>query len=89
MRVGKDAYVEFWKKVGNTAMPALGSDGVLFVDGRWTLTTMHEQAQKVGRQRKFHGYMVRSGPMNRPGDRDCLTSVREIEYFNDEGEPLA
>ena len=84
-------YVEFWHldrdpvtKVG-TARPAVGSESVLFIDGRWGMRRIHQLAQKVGRQRGFHGYMLRSGPMNRQEDRDFWDSVREINYYDGEG----
>ena len=37
---------------------ALGSDGVLFVDGRWSKSTQHEKAREYAKARGFIGYTL-------------------------------
>ena len=37
---------------------ALGSDGVLFVDGRWSKSTQHEKAREYAKTMGFIGYTL-------------------------------
>ena len=37
---------------------AMGSDGVLLVDGRWSKSTQHEKAREYAKARGFIGYTL-------------------------------
>lgn len=64
-------YAEFWKQTASGAiMPCVGSDSILFFDGRWSLNHRIMEARKVCFSRNLYGFTIRSGPMNRPHDRE-------------------
>ena len=45
-------------KAHQKPIEALGSDGVLFVDGRWSKSTQHEKAREYAKTRGFIGYTL-------------------------------
>ena len=45
-------------KAHQKPIEALGSDGVLFVDGRWSKRTQHEKAREYAKARGFIGYTL-------------------------------
>lgn len=56
-------------------IPDVGSDSVVYFDGRWGMERCIFHARKVCIQRGNNGFSIQSGPMNRPGDRE----VRKLE----------
>lgn len=79
-------YVQFWtRQTDGRVTPALGSDGVLWLDGRWSLQTIRAKAEKQAEALKrvqphYCAFSVHSGPMNRPHDR-CVfgpVALREV-----------
>lgn len=45
-------------KAHQKPIEALGSDGVLIVDGRWSKSTQHEKAREYAKARGFIGYTL-------------------------------
>jgi hypothetical protein len=42
-------------------IPACGSDGILYLDGRWSLRKQVEKSREVCRQRGFLGFTLHAG----------------------------
>lgn len=64
-------YAEFWKRTAaGHVMPEVGSDSMLYFDGRWSHAHCISHARRVCHQHGHYGFTMRSGPMNRPADRE-------------------
>lgn len=72
-------YAEFWKKTSTgEIMPCVGSDSVLWFDGRWSFTHCIAEARAVCVKRGLYGFSFQSGPMNRPSDRLIRSMERVV-----------
>ena len=79
-------------KAHQKPIEALGSDGVLFVDGRWSKSTQHEKAREYAKARGFIGYTLG----HRLGDivdlvvvgMDCGEYKHKFSVFKDDTIPI-
>lgn len=58
-------------------IPDVGSDSVIFFDGRWSRARCVDEARRVCKLRGRNGFTLHSGPMNRPSDSE----IRALEVI--------
>lgn len=69
-------YAQFWKlTTAAHIIPCVGSDGILFFDGRWSRERCVSYARQMATTRKHYGFTLQSGPLNRQSDCE----IRKIE----------
>lgn len=53
-------YTQFLRKsaISEEIIPACGSDGIFYHDGRWARLTIHKKSEEICKQRKFLGYQL-------------------------------
>jgi hypothetical protein len=71
-----DRFVQFYALTTNPVTnhvgmeEVLGSDGVAYLDGRWSIGTCHEQARRIAHSRrkvkKIDGYRIMRGSHTSP-----------------------
>lgn len=59
-------FAEFYILRNGSYVDALGSDSVLYLDGRWSLTNKKIAAADVCKARGFDGYRICCGTHTRP-----------------------
>lgn len=59
-------FIEFYRMRNGSYVEACGSDGVAYMDGRWSVETMRSKAREIGKARGFDGFRIVRGTHTRP-----------------------